>query len=188
MPYFNTRDVAAISISAALWGVLNSLFSPIFFRMFGLPFLCDLIGFSALTIAVWWVKRVGAASMVGLIATLINFLFNPGAVHFLGFTAASIVFDCAAWVAGYERAFKWRILGTFIVVVISTASAAVAGLMIGTLFMDSRALARWGGVLGWAGLHAVGGIMGGTIGGVLVNAISARGIHFAKRVGAEAKG
>ena len=39
MAYFKTKEVAAISICATLWGVLNTLFAPIFFRMFGLPFL-----------------------------------------------------------------------------------------------------------------------------------------------------
>jgi hypothetical protein len=41
MPYFRSVDLAAIALSAGLWGVLNSIFSPIFFQMFGLPFLCD---------------------------------------------------------------------------------------------------------------------------------------------------
>jgi len=69
-------------------GVLNSLFSPIFFRMTGgLPFLSDLIGFAVLSVAVWWTRKLGTTTMIGIIATIINFLFNPAGTHFLGFTA-----------------------------------------------------------------------------------------------------
>ena len=113
MPYFNSRDVAAIAICAALWGVLNAIFSPIFFTMFGLPFLCDLIGFTALTLTVWWTRKLGSTTMVGLIATVINFIFNPGAIHFLGFTAASIVFDATSWLVRYKNAFRKYLFNDF---------------------------------------------------------------------------
>jgi len=53
----------------------------------------------------------------------------------------------------------------------------VAGLIIGTFFMAAPALAKWGGVLGWAGLHAVGGVIGGGIGIALVISLATRGIQ-----------
>jgi len=34
----------------------------------------------------------------------------------------------------------------------------------------------WGGVLGWAGLHAAGGRIGGIIGTILVNALLSRNV------------
>jgi len=173
MTYFNSRDIAAIALCAALWGVLNSVFSPIFFRMFGLPFLCDLIGFTALTVAVWWTRKFGATTMIGLVATVVNFIFNPGGTHFLGFTAASIVFDVAARLVGYNI-FRNFILSMISMVSISTLSAAVAGFIIGMFFMAGPALAMWGGVLGWAALHAVGGVIGGIIGATLVGALASR--------------
>ncbi len=60
---------------------------------------------------------------------------------------------------------------------VSVLSAAVAGLIIGTFFMAAPALARWGGVLGWAGLHAAGGVIGGFIGITLVTGLSTRGVR-----------
>jgi hypothetical protein len=176
MTYFKSRDVAAIAICASLWGVLNSVFTPIFFRMFGLPFLCDLIGFAVLTVAVWWTRKLGATTMVGLIATIVNFLFNPGGTHFLGFTAASIVFDVSTRLVGYNTSFKKPIFSMIIMVSISTLSAAVAGCIIGTFFMAGPALATWGGVAGWAVLHAIGGVIGGIIGATLVTALTSRGV------------
>ena len=174
MTYFNTRDIAGIAICAALWGVLNSIFSPIFFRMFGLPFLCDLIGFSVLTVAAVWIKKFGAVTMVGLVATVINFMFNPGGLQFLGFTVASIAFDLLVKVVGYHNLFKKQVYVVAIMMSISIFSAALAGYIIGTFFMAGPALAMWGGVLGWAGLHAVGGVIGGALGVVLVVALISR--------------
>jgi len=178
MVYFTSKDIAAIALCAALWGVLNSVFSPIFFQMFGLPFLCDLIGFTVLTITVWWTRKLGAASIVGVIATVINFMFNPGATLFLGFTAASIVFDALSWLIRYYNAFRKGSYTLTSMTVISTLSAAVAGFIIGTFFMSAPALAKWGGVVGWAASHAVGGIIGGIIGAVTVTALTSRGIQI----------
>jgi hypothetical protein len=177
MVYFKSRDIAAIAICASMWGVLNSIFSPIFFNMFGLPFLCDLIGFTVLTITVWWTRKLGSATMVGAIATIINFIFSPGAVHFLGFTAASVVFDVASWLIGYDNVFKKTVNIAISMMLVSTLSAGMAGFLIGTFFMVAPALIKWGGVLVWAGLHAVGGIIGGIIGLVLVSALISRGIQ-----------
>lgn len=186
MSYFDTRDIAAIAICASLWGVLNSIFSPIFFQMFGLPILCDMIGFSVLALTAWWTRKLGSTTAVGLIATVINFIFSPGAVHFLGFTVASVVFDAASWLVRYDNEFKKTVNIMVSMVSISTLSAAVAGFIIGTFFMAAPAMARWGGVLGWAGLHAAGGVIGGIIGAVLVSALISRGVQVkAKKVGGQ---
>jgi len=181
MTYFNSRDVAAIALCSALWGVLNSIFSPIFFQMFHLPFLCDLIGFSSLTLAVWWTRKFGTAAVVGLIATVINFLFptRPDSVFFLGFTLASFVFDVLTRLVGYRNCFEKALTGTVSLVLISVLSAAVAGSIIGLFFMPASALATRGGVLGWAALHAVGGVIGGFVGAPLTAALTARGIPAA---------
>ncbi len=177
MPYLKSRDIAAIALCAGLWGVLNSIFSPIFFQMFGLPILCDMMGFSVLALTAWWTRKLGSVTAVGLIATVINFIFNPGAVHFLGFTVASVVFDVAEWLVRYDKAFNKTVYITVSIVSVSTLSAAVAGFIIGTFFMGAPALARWGGVYGWAALHATGGVIGGIIGVVIITALVSRGIQ-----------
>jgi hypothetical protein len=143
--------------------------------MFGVPILCDMIGFAVLSVTVWWVIKVGAATLVGLIATVINFIFNPGGVFFLGFTASSIVFDMVTWLARYNAYFKRTSLTAITLFSVSVLSAAVAGLIMGAYFMAASGLARWGGVLGWAGLHAVGGTIGGFMGTALVTGLVARG-------------
>jgi hypothetical protein len=177
LPYYDSRQTAAIASLSAVWGVLNAVFSPIVFQMFGLPILCDMIGFTVLPLTVWWVRKLGAATSVGLIATVINFIFNPGNLFFLGFTAASMVFDLIAWLARYDVYFKNTSLTAVSLFSASVLSAAVAGLIIGGYFMPAPGLARWGGVLGWAGLHAVGGVVGGFIGITLVTGLVTRGFR-----------
>ncbi len=176
MTYFNTRDVAAIAICAALWGVLNSIFAPVFFSMTHLPFFCDLIGFSMLTLAAWWVRKFGAITIVGAIATVINFIMVPNAVHFLGFTAAAIFFDLTISLVGFNKPFSKKAYTIASMMPISIISAALAGYIIGTFFMAAPALAPTGGVIGWAGLHAIGGVVGGAIGTSLVTGLNARRI------------
>jgi uncharacterized membrane protein YvlD (DUF360 family) len=174
MAYFKTKDIAAIAICASLWGVLNALLSPVFFSLFHLPFLCDLIGFTVLALAAWWIRKPGAITLIGLTATAINFLIIPTGVHFLGFTAASAFFDAAAWLIGYQRSFTKPIYTVGGMMTLSVSSAALAGYLIGMFVMAAPAMAQWGGVLGWAGLHAVGGVIGGALGVSLILALNAR--------------
>lgn len=177
MTYFSTRDVAAIAMCGALWGVLNALFAPAFFKATGMPFLCDLIGFAVLILGAWWIRKPGAITIVGVIATLINLGLGTG-VQFIGFLAASVFFDVVIAVVGYGRAFKKPAYTAVSMMIVAIASAAVAGVIIGTLFMvGSPLLAQWGGVAGWAGLHMIGGVIGGFIGTTLVLALKKRRIN-----------
>jgi len=79
--YFSSREIATIGLLASLWGVINSTVSPTFFQMFGIPILCDMIGFAVLTLSAWRIGRFGVTSTIGVIATLVNFFFNPGGIH-----------------------------------------------------------------------------------------------------------
>ena len=176
MTYFNSRDIAAIAMCASLWGVLNSIFSPLVFSITHLPILCDLIGFTVLTVAAWWIRKFGAITTIGLIATIINFILNPQALTFLGFTAAAFVFDLILALVGFNNFFRKSFNTATLAIIISTLSAAVAGFIIGSFFMAGPALSLWGGVSGWAGLHAVGGVVGGAIGATLVASLNSRKI------------
>jgi hypothetical protein len=174
--YFSSRDVAAIAICGALWGVLNIIFAPMFFRATGMPFLCDLIGFAVLILGAWWIRKFGALTIVGLIATIINFALGGGA-QFLGFTAAAIFFDMSITIIGYARVFNKPANTAITMMIIATSSAAVAGTIIGVVFMaGAPLLTQWGGVVGWTGLHMIGGVIGGIIGITLVSALKKRRI------------
>jgi hypothetical protein len=176
MTHFSTKDIAAIAICGSLWGVLNSIFAPLFFRATGMPFLCDLIGFALLILGSWWIRKIGALTFVGFVATVINFTLGGG-VQFLGFTFAAIFFDIVIAFIGYDKIFIRPVNTIVTMITIAILSAALAGAIIATIFMGSSPiLIQWGGVFGWIGLHMIGGIIGGVIGTSLVSALDRRKI------------
>jgi len=171
MVYFSTRDVIAIAMCAALWAVLGITIVPIFWRLTHMPFLCDMIGVIVLILALWWTRRFGAATLTGVIATILTLTLMPGATHFFGFMAASVVFDALARLIGYRNCLERPIPSAVSLLFISVASTAVAGLIIGLFFMN---IASMVGLAFFAGLHALGGFIGGVIGLTVIRALMAR--------------
>ena len=74
--YLNTRDITAIVMCGALWAVLNNTFAPIFWQLTHMPFLCDFLAFTSLILVTWWTRKFGAASLTGIIVTIINAHFK----------------------------------------------------------------------------------------------------------------
>lgn len=176
MMRLTTRDLAFVSVAAALWAVLNATLGPVFWQATRLPLLCDLIGVSIFAVTAWWTRKPGAVALMGVVATLLNFLLAPGATQFLGFTASAIIFDAAATVIGYERCFAKGKAGLVIVMVLSLVSAFAAGMIIGNIFMAPIVLAGYGGVLIFALIHAIGGGIGGALGVALIQGLRSRGM------------
>jgi len=175
MSHFTSLDIATIALSAALWSVLSAYIAPIFWRATHMPFLCDMLGIISLILVLWRVRKFGAVTFTGIIATIITLALNPGATHFFGFTTASIVFDLLTRLIGYENCLEKQILSVGILISASAVSTGVAGIIIGTIFMSPKFLtAMFGGVTFFAVLHASGGIIGSIIGIALTKMISTR--------------
>jgi len=170
---YTSKDVAAIAVCSALWGVLNAWLSPIVWQLTRLPFLCDMLAFMALVLVIWWTRKFSAASLVGLVVVGMTFMVNPTAFQMLGFVVASIVFDIVTRLLGYERIFKNLTFGGIVLVVISVLCAGLAGTIIGAFFMGFKTLQA---ILAFGGLHAIGGLIGAIIGVVVVKALAARRI------------
>ncbi len=176
--YFNTRQLSAISISAVLWAVINALVGPMFWNMTHLPVLCDMLGVATLSLILWWTRKPGASVMVGAIATLVTFMVSPGSVQFLGFTVACIVFEVFTLILGYERVLGNNLLGWGLLLFASFISTVAAGVVIGIFFMNPGFLASaFGGLAFFAGLHGLGGVIGGVLGVVIVKSLMSRGIQ-----------
>ena len=175
MNYFTSRDIAAIAMCAALWSVLSAYIAPIFWRTTSMPFFCDMLGVISLTLALWWIRKFGAVTVTGITATIIMMMLNPNATHFFGFTAASVIFDVLTRLIGYQNCLEKPIISVISLLFASVASTAVAGVVIGTFFMNPNFLVTmFGGVAFFSVLHAAGGVIGGTIGLMLTKALSTR--------------
>jgi hypothetical protein len=105
MKHFKIRETTATAICVAHWGVLNATTAPLLFRVFGLPFVSVLIGFSALIRATQLTRKFGAIAIIGLIAAVTNFTFGSQ-MNFLCFTLASVSFVLATRLIGFNFLFK----------------------------------------------------------------------------------
>ncbi len=173
MTQSTTRLVSAVAACAAFWAVLNALISPVFWQLTHMPFLCDFLAFTSLTLVVWWTRKLGSAMMTGVIVTILTFTVQPGSFQMLGFVIASFAFDLLTRAAGYGRLFDKSVSGAAFVIVLSTVCAALAGALIGAFMMGLTTLPA---VLTFAGLHAIGGIAGGAVGVATLRALTARKI------------
>ena len=175
MSYFNSRELAAISLSAALWAVVNWIVSPIFWQLTHLPILCDMLSVTVLIVTLWWTRKLGAGTVMGVIATVLNFIFRPGAFQFLGFTVACVFFDIASYLIGYENIMDKGLKGSISLIVLSVVSTTIAGLIIGNFFMNPGFLSNmFGGVFVFAAIHGAGGLIGGALGVVLIRGLESR--------------
>lgn len=177
MPYFNVRDIAAIAMIAAVWGAMNSTVLPLFFTIFnGIPFLCEMVALTSLILVISLTRKFGAATVTGLIVVLLTLAFYPTSTYVIGFAAAGIVFDIATRLIGYHSIFDKPIISAVGLIASSLVASMTAGVIIGVLFMPLSLINILGGVIFFAGLHTLGGLVGGILGFSLVRALKARNV------------
>ena len=169
MTYFNTRDIVAIVMSASIWGALNNTLAPIVWQTTHLPLTCDLLGFVSLILVAWWARRFGTASLTGILVTALTLVLRPDAFYMFGFVTASFLFDILTRLVGYSNCFDKPLPSILVLISFSTVCAGVAGLIIGSFFLEIRIALEV-----FTGLHAVGGFIGGVVGLTLVRALMAR--------------
>jgi len=136
-----------------------------------MPFLCDLLAFTTLILVGWWTRKFGVISLTGLLVTGLTFMLQPNAFQMIGFAFASVLFDIMIKIIGYRNSFDKFASSTLILLSFSTVCALIAGLIIGSIVMRVTTIL---GILTFAGLHAIGGLIGGIIGLILVTALKTR--------------
>jgi hypothetical protein len=177
MPYLNAKDVAVIAIISAEWGVMNYTVLPIFFTIFnGIPFMCEMVALASLILVLCLTKKFGTVTITGVVVTLVTLALSPGSTYMLGFAAASFVFDVSTRLIGYRFILGNPKISAVGLAVSSMVAAAVAGAIIGVMFMPLSLLSLLGGVGVFAGLHVLGGLVGAILGFVLLRALMARKI------------
>jgi hypothetical protein len=136
-----------------------------------MPFFCDFLAFTTLILVGWWTRKFGVISLTGLLVTGLTFMLQPNAFQMIGFVVASILFDIMIKLIGYGNSFDKLASSTLILLSFSTICALIADLIIGSIVMILPTIL---GILTFAGLHAIGGLMGGIVGLILVNALRTR--------------
>ena len=177
MFYFSSRDLSAISLFSSLWAILNWILAPIVWNLTHLPILCDMVGMSLLILTAWWTRKPGAAFLMAVITTLLNFILRPGAFQFLGFTAASAMFDISTSVMAYREKLDGRWVDHLSLIGASVVSSIFAGTIIGSFFMNVPFSSKsFGRVSVFAALHGFGGLLGGLLGVNIIRHLEARDV------------
>lgn len=153
--HFSTVDIALIGVLSALWATLNMTIGRLGFTWFNLPIFCDFAVFFTLLLTVWIVGKFGAASIVGVIGSIIYMLILPS-THIIGFTISSVLFD-VLMLAGSHR-IRLKIRDMAVAILVTAVSAYFAGVVIGTLFTPGKTV-EWA-LTYWGGWHLVGGLIG----------------------------
>jgi len=156
--YLNTVDIALISVFCALWAALNLTLGPLGFRLLRLPILCDFSVFFTILLVTWAVGKFGAASMVGIIGSIIIYLISASP-HIIGFAASAIVFDLL--MSANHHKLHVKAYNMVIAALATIVSAYFAGVIIGVFFTEGATL-EWA-ITMWGGLHLVGGIVSITL-------------------------
>ncbi len=123
-----------------------------------------------LILTVWLTRKPGAPFLMGVVTTILHLILRPGSFHFLGFTAASALFDSATTLVAYKERLSGRWIDHRVLIGISISSGLAAGAVIGPLFMNME------GISFFTVLHGFGGLLGGILGVSIIKALETRKI------------
>ncbi len=151
--HFGTVDIAFIAVFSALYIVMNLALGPLSFQLLGLPILHDFGVFFTLLLVAWITGRLGTSIAVAFIGSAIAILLGAPPL-IVGFAASAVLFDFLL-VANHHK-IRSSIKGLVVPAVATIASAYVAGVIIGVLFMSNGI--QWALTI-WGGWHLVGGVL-----------------------------
>ena len=157
--HLNAVDIAIVSIFCAIFAALSLTLGPLSFNLFRLPILHDFAASFSLLLVTWLVGKFGAASIVGVIGSIIAILVRPIPPIQVGFIVSAIVFDLLMSINRnrlYANAYN-----VIVSALVTAASAYLAGVVIGIFLMgmplDMTTL-QWA-LTFWGGWHLIGGIV-----------------------------
>lgn len=85
------------------------------------------------------------------------------------------MFEGLTLVMGYDRMLENSLKGRSLLLMVSIVSTMVAGLIIGTFFMNPNFLtSAFGGIVVFSAIHGAGGFVGGIIGVIIVTGLEKR--------------
>jgi len=151
---FATTNIALIGIFSALWVALNLTVAPLGFTLTHLPTIHSAIIFVTLLLAAWTTEQYGAASLVGIIGSVIVVLAG-GPLPVLGFVPAAIIFDLLFLLNNHKVNLKP--INVAIAVLASLVCAYVAAVVNGLLILHLEPVFTF---TFWAGWNILGATIG----------------------------
>ena len=151
---FATTNIALIGIFSALWVTLNLTVAPLGFTLTHLPTIHSAIIFVMLLLVTWTTGQYGAASLVGIIGSVIVVLAG-GALPVLGFVPAAIIFDLILLLSHHKVNLKPINVG--IAVLACIICAYVAAVVNGLVILNLQLIFT---LTVWAGWNILGAIIG----------------------------
>jgi hypothetical protein len=151
---FATTNIALIGIFSALWVALNLTVAPLGFTLTHLPTIHSAIIFVTLLLVTWTTGQLGAASLVGIIGSVIV-VFAGGPLPVLGFVPAAIIFDLLLLLSHHRVNMKAVNVG--IAVLSSIICAYVAAVVNGLLILSLEPVFTF---TVWAGWNILGVVIG----------------------------
>ena len=144
--------MSLVSVFCALWVVLNLTLGPLSFQLLRLPILHDFAAFFTLLLTTWATGKLGTASLVGTIGSVVAILIGAPLVV-AGFAVASVLFVLMSLSHHRLDVTAIAVLSTLFA---TTVSAYSAGILIGILFTTNPLI--WA-LTSWGPWHMVGGII-----------------------------
>jgi hypothetical protein len=151
---FATTNIALIGIFSALWVALNLTVAPLGFTLTHLPAIHSAIIFVMLLLVVWATGQYGAASLVGIIGSVIV-VFAGGPLPVLGFVPAALILDLLLLLIHHRLNIKLVNVG--IAVLASIICAYVAAVVNGLLILSLKTMFT---LTVWAGWNILGAAIG----------------------------
>jgi hypothetical protein len=152
---FSTTNIALIGVFSALWVTLNLTVAPLGFALTHLPTIHSTIIFVMLLLVAWATEQYGAASLVGIIGSVIV-VFAGGPLPVLGFVPAALIFDLFLLLSHHRVNVKpVSVRITFLASIICAYVAAVvngSGLILGLEPLFTLTV--------WAGWNILGAVIG----------------------------
>ena len=172
----DTTDLILIGILSALWIVLHLTIGRLGFALFRLPIFCDVAAYFTLLLSVWIFGKFGAASIVGVVGSVVTLFLSPEASQILGFAVSAVLFDVLCLTIRH-KAFT-RIANIVFVSAITIASAYFAGAVIGSVLMTTQPYWSVSWALDyWASLHAAGGLLSLLVALPVIGALERAGVR-----------
>ncbi len=151
--YFNTKDVALITLFSALYATLNFTLGPTSVTLLGIPLIHDFAAYFPLLLITWATAKFGAATLTAITGSSITLLLGAPALM-ISFAATAPLFDALMLLSRHKLNPTKRNVAT---TVLATSTASyTTGAIVGSIFLNTTPF--WTFTF-WSTAHLMGALI-----------------------------